>query len=108
MDVIENVYRDKNDVRIILVVWRVEQRRFELWFTDTSKLLQPMRLLKVFPRKNEFGDMRDWNRAKAQANTWARGLSFMDDEQFSAMLASEDNPYDIVQGRDSTKTLLGK
>jgi hypothetical protein len=85
MDIIVNTFRNRQDTRIILVLWRPAKARFELWSTDTELLGEyPCTMLQTF--ETDGATQTEWGRAKARATTMARGLSSMNQDQFDAAI----------------------
>jgi hypothetical protein len=85
MDKIIATFRDKQDERIILVVWRVEKKIFELWWTQTDRLSTPASVVYTIDMRTMSG-MQAWNQGRAKAVTFARGLAAMNPEQFDRAL----------------------
>lgn len=87
MDRIMNTFRDKQDQRIVMVVWLPEKHRFELYWLNTVALLAnlPAVHIRTFPVPAQHG-MTEWTKHKAQVVTMARGLASMNDTQFDRAL----------------------
>lgn len=85
LDSMINTFRSRQDTRLVIVVWRPNIQRFELWWTDTTRLTMPCQMIMVFAAPTD-GGMIAWTKTKAQAVTFARGLSAMTDDQFGSAL----------------------
>lgn len=87
MDRIMNTFRDKQDQRMVLVVWSPDRQEFELYWIHAKHLpaFKPAAPIRTFKVPGEFG-MTEWNKHKAMAVTFARGLASMNDAQFDRAL----------------------
>lgn len=88
MNIIMNTFRDKHDERIVFVMWRPNDSRFELYWTNAAQLLAGIGAahIKTFPVPQS-GGMTEWTKHKAQVVTFARGLASMNDAQFDKAIS---------------------